>query len=136
MKFHFQYKAPKRSTRAVRTAFKYLGNRYSYGSVPRTTHSPSDCSGLIVAVYGEVGIDLPRTAAAQARVGKEVDATEMRPGDLIFFRGKDGRIRHVGIYIGDFKFIHASSYAGKVVISSLKDRGGISKVVRVAETNT
>ena len=131
LKFHYQYKAPSKSTIAVRTAFKYLGNRYSYGSVPRTTNSPSDCSGLVVAVYGSVGIDLPRTAAEQARVGKEVDVTEIRPGDLIFFRNRKGRIRHVGIYIGDFKFIHASSYAGHVIISSLKDRGGVAKVVRV-----
>jgi len=114
-------------------AHKYLGNRYRYGSVPRTYDSPSDCSGLVVAVYGSFGYELPRTAAAQSRIGVEVgDRSKMQPGDLVFFRNRRGRIGHVGIYIGNSTFIHASSSNRCVVKAPL--RGGIAKVVRVKES--
>jgi cell wall-associated NlpC family hydrolase len=113
-------------------AHKYLGNRYHYGSVPRTYKSPSDCSGLVVAVYGAVGYNLPRTAAQQARIGVEVDVGKMQPGDLVFYRNKRGRIGHVGIYIGNANFIHASSTNRCVVKAPL--RGRIAKVVRVKES--
>jgi cell wall-associated NlpC family hydrolase len=125
-----QYQAEaaiKKHQAVVTTAYKYLGNRYRYGAVPRTYHSPSDCSGLMVAVYGEAGIALPRTARQQARVGIEVSTPS--PGDLIFFRGRRGGIRHVGIYIGGSQYIHASSVDRRVVISRLNRR--IAKAVRV-----
>jgi cell wall-associated NlpC family hydrolase len=123
----YQAEATPKRHEVVATAYKYLGNRYRYGSIPRTYHSPSDCSGLVVAVYGESGIALPRTSRQQARIGVEVNTPA--PGDLIFFRGRRGGISHVGIYIGGSQYIHASSAAGGVIISRLERR--IAKAVRV-----
>ncbi len=71
-------------------------------------------------VYKDIGIELPNTAVSQFQKGVKTDIENAQPGDLIFFkRGK--RIGHVGIYIGQDLFIHASSSARKVIISSLKD---------------
>jgi hypothetical protein len=83
-----------------------------------------DCSGLTYNIYGSMGIDIPRTASEQAKVGKRVDFSELHYGDLIFFGSpnkRSKRINHVGMYLGDGWFAHASSKARKVTITNFKD---------------
>jgi cell wall-associated NlpC family hydrolase len=110
---------PKKSPAAqqqaiVRTAQRYLGTPYQYGG---TSQKGIDCSGLSCQVYREaVGITLPRTADAQAEVGKAIPRSQAGPGDLVFFREpKASKVTHVGILISDGeegRFIHASTSKG------------------------
>jgi cell wall-associated NlpC family hydrolase len=76
-----------------------------------------------------MGYELPRTAAQQAQAGREVprDASQLRPGDLLTF-GRGGRVTHIGMYIGNGRFIHASTGAGRIVEANL-DRPA-SRLVR------
>lgn len=102
----------------LQTYFKsWRGVRYRYGGV---TTKGVDCSGLTLRAYKELyDVDLPRTVAEQARKGTRIQKKNLRPGDLVFF--KTGRYsRHVGIYLGENKFIHASRSKG-VVQSSLNN---------------
>ncbi len=103
----------------LRTAFSYRGTRYGYGSSSR---SATDCSGLTVQVYGKHGVRLPRTAREQSHVGAKVDKPGLKQGDLVFFHtNRSSRVNHVGIYVGNGKFIHASSGGGHVQVNSLND---------------
>jgi hypothetical protein len=81
-----------------------------------------DCSGLTYYVYGSMGIELPRTAREQAKVGKRVKLSELKYGDLLFFATNPRRphkITHVGIYLGDGWFTHASTVKKEVIYSNL-----------------
>jgi LysM repeat protein len=104
----------------IRTAKKYLGRRYVWGA-----EGPSsfDCSGFTQYVMRKSkGVKLPRVSRKQAYYGKYVTRSQLRPGDLVFFdtsRRRRGYVNHVGIYIGNGKFIHASSARHRVVITSL-----------------
>lgn len=105
------------SNSIVSTARTFIGVPYVYGG---TSRGGIDCSGFVGAVYRRNGVDLPRTAAEQASCGRWVPRSELRPGDLLFFRtGRSSRISHVGIYIGDGQMIHASSGSGHVRTDSL-----------------
>lgn len=110
----------KKCVRITSLAKKKLGKRYVWGATGgRNTF---DCSGLTTYVYKQNGIKLPRRAIAQSRVGKRVKRENLKKGDLVFFdtsKRRKGYVNHVGIYIGDNKFIHASSAKKKVVITSL-----------------
>lgn len=101
-------------------AKKFLGVRYVYGG---SSPKGFDCSGFVLYVNNHFGINLERVAADQAKQGTKVSRANLRAGDLVFFDTNGGRnyINHVGIYIGDGMFIHASSgsNARKVVISNL-----------------
>ncbi|HVL38399.1 MAG TPA: LysM peptidoglycan-binding domain-containing protein, partial [Fimbriimonadaceae bacterium] len=93
-------------------AHSFRGIRYRYGG---TSRSGFDCSGFTTTVFKSQGVKLPRTSAAQSKVGQPVSKDNLRPGDLVFFRTRGGRsISHVGIYQGNGKFIHASSGGGRV----------------------
>jgi cell wall-associated NlpC family hydrolase len=84
-----------------------------------------DCSGLVKYVMAALRVDLPRTAAQQARVGLEVsrDMSRLRPGDLLTFgKGKAG-VSHIGIYVGQGRYVHASSVAGRVIESDVNRTG-------------
>jgi len=100
----------------VRRALGYLGTRYRYGA---SGARGFDCSGFTSYIYRQHGITLPHNSAAQYRVGKPVSRSELRPGDLVFFRTRGNRISHVGIYIGNGKFVHASSARGRVRVDTL-----------------
>jgi len=106
----------------VEYAKTLLGVKYVYGG---ETPKGFDCSGFVRYVFKHFGISLERTCRDQARGGKPVKKSELKPGDLVFFdtnddNGKLNDISHVGIYIGDGKFIHASAYEHKkIVIESL-----------------
>ncbi len=100
----------------VQEAYKYLGTPYRYGG--RLPYNV-DCSLLVQTASAARGIRLPRTAAAQFGVGRSVSTSELLPGDRIYFASKSGRINHTGIYIGNGRFIHASSRRGCVAVDSL-----------------
>jgi len=107
------------SNKIIRTAKRYLGRRYVWGA-----EGPSsfDCSGFTQYVMRKSkGVKLPRVSRKQAYYGKYVTYRNLKPGDLIFFdtsRRRRGYVNHVGIYIGNHKFIHASSARHRVVITS------------------
>lgn len=97
---------------AVHDAYAKLGTRYRWGG-----EQPGgfDCSGFVQYVMRRQGIELPRTAREMRGATRAIGANELKPGDLVFFHNPD----HVGIYIGDKMFVHASSGRGQVTISTL-----------------
>jgi hypothetical protein len=103
-------------------AKKFLGFKYVWGA---TGPKNFDCSGFTQKVYKITGIKIPRNSRAQAKVGKYIKYEELQKGDMVFFdtnRKKTGRVNHVGIYLEDGKFIHASSGNKKVVITSFDEQ--------------
>jgi cell wall-associated NlpC family hydrolase len=100
----------------VRVARAQLGRRYRYGGA--TPDRGFDCSGLVRYVLGMVQVALPRLAAQQARAGEPIARDHLQPGDLLAFGDAD-TVSHIGIYIGDGKYVHASSVAGRVIVSPL-----------------
>ena len=107
-----------KSTRVITLAKKQLGKKYVWG---KSGPSSFDCSGFTYYVIKKTtGKSIPRGSIVQGKYGKYVSRKNLRKGDLVFFAttGK-GRISHAGIYLGNKKFIHASSSKGKVVISSM-----------------
>ncbi len=93
-----------------------LGYKYVWGATGPNNY---DCSGFTRKVFGDVGIYLPRVSRDQAKEGQFVSFHELKKGDLVFFATKrryPNRVTHVGIYLGNGNFIHASSSAKKVVI--------------------
>jgi cell wall-associated NlpC family hydrolase len=106
-----------RLKRLVEQAMTYLGTPYRLGG---TSRRGLDCSGLVGAVYGEQGLGMPRTAAEQFAEGVPVAAGDLRPGDLVFFRDTYKRgISHVGIFVGEGRFIHAAGHRQGVIVSEL-----------------
>lgn len=107
----------------VTVARAQIGSKYVLGG---TTPNGFDCSGLVRYVMAALKVELPRTAAQQAQTGLEIDRdkSNLRPGDLLTF-GKRGRtgVSHIGIYVGNGRYIHASSVAGRVIESDLSRTG-------------
>jgi peptidoglycan endopeptidase LytE len=93
-----------------------LGIPYKFGG---NSFKATDCSGYVQMVFNLVGLDLPRSAREQFKVGQSVDRQDLSIGDLVFFRTYAPFPSHVGIYLGNNLFVHASSYAKKVTIDSL-----------------
>jgi cell wall-associated NlpC family hydrolase len=102
----------------VAVARRQIGRRYVFGGT--SPEQGFDCSGFLRYLMRAVGRDLPRTAAQQAQVGAEVprDPALLRPGDILTF-GRGRRITHVAVYVGEGRYIHASSGAGRIVESEL-----------------
>jgi len=101
------------------TAKSLLGRPYVWGA---TGPNKFDCSGFTQKVFSKVGIRIPRNSRAQAKVGKYIDFHNLKRGDMVFFetnKKRPGYITHVGIYLSEGKFIHASSGGKRVMISSL-----------------
>lgn len=103
--------------RVVEIAKQYLGSPYSYGG---SSPNGFDCSGFTQYVYKQVGIDLPRSSSGQADIGKKVSKDNLQPGDIVIFSDtyRSGP-SHTGIYLGNGKFIHASTSTKGVIISDL-----------------
>ncbi len=108
---------------AVEIARQYLGVPYVWAGA-----SPSggfDCSGLVLYVYAQLGIDLPHFARSQYECGQHIAYSALMPGDLVFFGSSVETIHHVGIYIGDGQFIHAPQTGDVVKISNLSARSDL-----------
>lgn len=102
-------------------AFGLLGVHYRFGGDSPDTGF--DCSGLVKYLFGEVlGLALPRRAQDISLMGDPVGRHELYPGDLVFFDTLREPFSHVGIYLGDHRFIHAPSSGGQVEIVSMSDR--------------
>jgi cell wall-associated NlpC family hydrolase len=110
----------------VQDAFKYLGLPYIWGGYSTTG---TDCSGFIKAVFAQNGIELPRVARDQAKLGQEVSPSDLRPGDRVYFSFKGQYIDHTGMYIGNGYFIHNSISNGKVAVDMLTSHRYWSKLV-------
>lgn len=104
--------------RILKIAESCVGASYRNGG-----QSPNgfDCSGLVLYVYKENGILLPRKASEQFYSGKEISLNNAQAGDLVFFQISNLRISHVGIYAGDNKFIHAPGEGKEVSYASIKN---------------
>jgi len=102
-------------------AKKHLGGKYVWGG----THPKGfDCSGYTQYIYKKEGVSIPRTAYEQSKVGKEVSRYDLKKGDLLFFLTDKSRgipVTHVGMYIGEGKFIHAASKRKGIIITSLEE---------------
>jgi len=117
IEYQLARRASKTLENPVQQALSYLGTPYRRGG---TTRNGIDCSGLIEAVYRQWGMEMPRTAAEQFREGKAIQQDGLQPGDLVFFRNTYKRgISHVGIYVGDGRFIHAAGKRKGVVVGEL-----------------
>lgn len=109
--------AGSRAALALSLAQSLLGCGYAYGRAGPTRF---DCSGLTCYLFRQLGLSLPREAALQMRAGKPVPRSNLCPGDLVFFAtGRGGGVSHVGIYLFDGDFIHASSGRGRVTTSTM-----------------
>ncbi|WP_150538934.1 C40 family peptidase [Actinobacillus vicugnae] len=110
-----EYAANSATQRVNKIYRKWVGTRYRLGG---EGHNGIDCSAFVQkTMLGAFNIDLPRSTAEQRYSGRAISKSELRPGDLVFFR----RNNHVGVYIGNGKFVHASSSQG-VTTSSLSER--------------
>jgi cell wall-associated NlpC family hydrolase len=101
---------------AAQIALRYLGVKYVWGGA---TPDGFDCSGLVMYVYAQLGVQLPHFAAAQYALGQPVPRDQLQPGDLVFFDGLD----HVGIYIGGGQLVHAPQTGDVVKITPLSAFG-------------
>ena len=107
-----------RVRRLLNSALTLLGTPYRWGGT--SPEQGFDCSGLVSYVFrNAMGIELPRVSREQARAGELVaDRSALAEGDLVFF-GRRGRVDHVGIYLGEGRFVHAPSRGKDVTVSSL-----------------
>ncbi|MDX1499520.1 MAG: C40 family peptidase [Woeseiaceae bacterium] len=114
--------------RAVTVALDQLGVPYRYGGA-----GPGgfDCSGLVHFAYARAGKAVPRTTGELWRRTAPVDAADARPGDVLFFRF-DGKMSHVGLYIGDGRFVHAPSSGRHVAVERLDSEPYRTAFIRAA----
>jgi len=108
---------PRLGQALVNTALGFKGARYRYGGM---SSRGFDCSGLVARVLRSHGIRAPHNSAALYKLGQPVSKSSLKPGDLVFFRTRGRGISHVGIYIGDGKFVHASTGRGQVCTDTLR----------------
>jgi cell wall-associated NlpC family hydrolase len=112
--------APSWDQRLKRVANDFLGTRYRLGGSSQDTGL--DCSGLIKQIWQRLGLaDLPHQAAKMAKLGVPVQLRDIQVGDLVFFNTTGKQNSHVGVYIGDGRFVHASSVNEKVTENSLSE---------------
>jgi peptidoglycan DL-endopeptidase CwlO len=124
-------RAPRRAETAsataagiLATADRYVGRKYVYGG--ETPAGGFDCSGFVQYVFGRHGVDLPRTSRQQAGAGRALSrkVASLKPGDLMLFASKGGRVDHVAIYAGNDRILHSSAGAGGIVYDDLSSPRG------------
>lgn len=95
------------------TPYRYGGNSVENGF---------DCSGFVQHVYlNTLGMRLPRTSAEMSRIGMNLEASQLRPGDLVFFNTRRKPFSHVGIYVGEERFVHSPSSGRAIMVSSMRE---------------
>ena len=112
--------SPAPSAQAASFAMKMVGKPYRYGGA-----APShgfDCSGLVQFSYRQAGLSVPRSTEQQLRVSRSVSRSSLRKGDLVFFDQDGKKKSHVGIYLGDGRFVHAPSSGKQVRVDRLDAR--------------
>lgn len=112
----------------VEYAKQFLGNPYVWGGTSLT--KGADCSGFVLSVFKNYGYTLPHYSVSQSESGKKISASELKPGDLVFYANGKGTINHVSIYIGDGQVIHASNPKSGIKISKYNYRTPV-KCVRI-----
>ncbi len=107
-----------RTRELVIHALALIGVNYKFGG--NTPDDGLDCSGLVSHVFRQVaGLVLPRNSQAMSKVGNKIDRTKLQPGDLVFFDTRKHPFSHVGIYIGEQRFVHAPSPGREVEIADM-----------------
>ncbi|MEZ5476145.1 MAG: C40 family peptidase [Thiolinea sp.] len=99
-------------------AYRAIGTTYRWGG--NSPREGFDCSGLTKFTHKNVSVNIPRTAAEQSRASRTISRQQLRPGDMIFFKTSGNAVNHVGIYVGNGKFIHAASGGGRVTVDDLR----------------
>lgn len=100
-------------------AFSFIDIRYRFGG--NSPETGFDCSGLVGrVVHDTLGVKLPRTARDMSQIGQPVKKEDLKPGDLVFFNTLRRAFSHVGIYLGENRFVHAPSSGGGVRIDDMQ----------------
>lgn len=103
--------------KVVNYGLQFVGNRYVWGGTNPNTGA--DCSGFVQYVLrNAAGVSLPRTSREQAKSGRSITSSQMRPGDLIFYTNSSGTVNHVAMYIGNGQIVHAASRRSGIRIST------------------
>ena len=111
--------ATDRASNVALQALAHLGTRYRAGGL--SPQSGFDCSGLVTYVYREgAGLALPRNTFELSHLGEPVERAALRPGDLVFYNTQRREYSHVGIYLGEDRFIHAPASGGEVRVENLR----------------
>ncbi len=112
---------------AARTAERFVGIPYRWGG--DTVVDGMDCSGFVRAVFNLCGVNIPRTSAEQYKVGQGVTQSELKDGDLVFFGSGSDQINHVGIFVGNGKFVHAPRRGDDIKVSALDEAYFLKKFI-------
>lgn len=113
-----------RRSKIANYAVQFVGNPYVWGGTSLT--NGADCSGFTMKVMQNFGVSLPHYSGAQAKMGKSVKSSDMRPGDLIFYANSGGTINHVALYIGNGQVVHAASRKSGIKISTWNYRSPVA----------
>lgn len=113
-----------RRSQVVNYALQFVGNPYVWGGTSLT--NGVDCSGFTMKVMQKFGVSLPHYSGSQAQMGKKVTSGNMKPGDLIFYAGSNGRVNHVALYIGNGQVVHAASKRSGIKISTWNYRSPVA----------
>lgn len=116
-------------SKIVNYAVQFVGNPYVWGGTSLT--KGADCSGFTQSVLRNFGVSIPRVSRDQARSGRAVKSSEMRPGDLVFYTNSKGTVNHVAMYIGNGQVVHAASKRSGIKVSTWNYRNpaGIRNVI-------
>jgi cell wall-associated NlpC family hydrolase len=123
----------------AKVAHTFLGLPYRWGEM--SERRGVDCSGLVKMLFARLHIELPRSSREQIQAGERVAKEDMEIGDLVFFSSDGRNPTHVGVYIGNGRFLHAEQKAGHVIISNLSQPWyaqrflGARRVVDVSKDN-
>ncbi len=104
-------------TKIVNYAKQFIGNPYKSGGTSLT--KGADCSGFVQSVFKHFGINLPRVATSQSKVGSKVSFSELEPGDLVFYNNGGSGIAHVAIYMGNGKIVHSRTPKEGIGVNSV-----------------